>query len=199
MPTVAKLAATPEPVPPEDPACASSWIVSVPNRTGRRADVSGRELAHRGLADNQRASTFEPRDDCGVRRRNEILEAGESVRRRHVARIDLVLDEDGDTVERSDGAAGFERGIQSLGFLYCPRVDGLHSVQRGTGLVMGMDAFQVELDEAATTYLLRPERRLHVVDRRFDDIERRRCRRGARRLRRDDGDGHPCRRDCDGS
>src|SRR5436190_87372 len=96
-----------------------------------------------------RAGLMPWRLTSGSGRRHEVLEPDETVRRRHVARIDLILDEDRDAVERSHRAAGGEHGVQSLSLLDGMWVDGLHGVQRWTGLVVGRDAFEVGFDEPA--------------------------------------------------
>jgi hypothetical protein len=49
-------------------------------------------------------------------------------------------------VQRPDRTRRRHRGIEPIGFLPCARVDGLDRVERRAGLVVRLDALQIQLD-----------------------------------------------------
>ena len=74
-------------------------------------------------------------------------------------------------MQSSDGAAYLEHCIQSISLLQCARVDRLHRIQGGSGLVVSMDASEVGIHEPTARNAAVAQRGLNVVDRGFGDLE----------------------------
>ncbi len=71
----------------------------------------------------------------------------------------------------SRGSPYLERRIQSICLLLCARVDRLHRIQGGSGLVVSTDARKVGIHEATARHAAVPQRGLYFVDRGFGDLE----------------------------
>ncbi len=80
----------------------SRRIVGVAGDAEGGAYIAGSELAHRRLGEDDGAGRFHLCDDRGVSRGYEVLENDGAVCGRHVARLDLILEKDGDAVQGPD-------------------------------------------------------------------------------------------------
>ncbi|WP_234800994.1 hypothetical protein [Luteitalea pratensis] len=74
-------------------------------------------------------------------------------------------------MQSSDWAACLEHCVQSISLLQCTRVDRLHGIQGGAGLVVRMDASEVGFHEPTARNAAVAQRGLNVVDRGFGDLE----------------------------
>ena len=116
------------------------------------------------LADDERARSLEARDDRGVLVGHEVAEDLRARRRPDPARVDVVLDRDGDAVQRAQMIAGADHGLRRLRDLArLLSADGDVSVQR---LVDARDALQQGVGE-----LHGRQRRSLDARRRFPDCE----------------------------
>ena len=116
----------------------------------------------------------EPVDDERVLRRPIVLEHERAECGGHPDGVDLVLDEDRDTVQRAGEAGLLEAGVEPIGVLQGPRVDGDDGVEHRTALVVRVNSIQVLLRERACGERAAGERLMDVGHGRFNHFEGRR-------------------------
>jgi hypothetical protein len=76
----------------------------------------------------------------------------------------LIFDQNGNAVQGADGSRCLKCSIQPVGFFERTRVDGLNGIQARPGLVVGGDAFEVELDQFPARRSPRSDRCVDIVD-----------------------------------
>ena len=170
-------------------------VVGVTDDAEGRPDVARRELAHVRLGQDDGARRLQARDDGGVAPGHEAVEQGRTVRGRQVARLDLILEQHRRAVQRTDGSRLGEGRVERVGCVQRAGIDVLHGVQCRTGLVVRRDPVEVALHQLAAAQPARGLRRVHAVDRRFENREALRAG-DARGQQADDDRG--CRRPCRG-
>ena len=74
-------------------------------------------------------------------------------------------------MKRADRSFGRECRVQPVCLAEGVRVHRLHGVEAGTGLVVRLDAPQIQVDERPARQLLRPECGVNVVDGRFKEMK----------------------------
>jgi hypothetical protein len=110
----------------------------------RRSEV--RPLAEIGLAEDHGAGVAQPRDEKRVDRRDRSLERERPRGRLHaVVRRNVVLDQDGDAVERAARALRLSLEVEGVGGGQRVGIDLNDTVQAGPAAVDCVDACEVLL------------------------------------------------------
>ena len=177
------------PAAPRRPARVAGRVVGVADDAEAGPDVARGELPHGRLGEDDGPRLAHPGDDGGVAPRHEPVEQRRAVGRRHVAGLDLVLQQHRHAVEGAGRPRLRERGVEGLRLLRHARIDVLDGVQRGPGLVVGLDAGEIALDQLAARQLARRESGVDLVDGRLHQAEvlGAGCARHRQREREDDG------------
>ena len=173
-PTRPKFAATAAAVPPLESCRHAIQRVRVLRRAEDRAhglEWAEGELGHVRLGQDNGAGRLDPLDEKRVFVRDESLERPRSVGALQANRLEVVLDNGGNAVERAGRTTPRESPIEIGGLLQRIRVDLDDRVQRGALLVVGLDALQVLLDERTARQLSRLHRGVDPGDRRLFDPE----------------------------
>ena len=145
-------AATATADPPLDPPGMRSVVPRIARGAERRVLVrrAHRELIAVRLADHHRAGRFEPGDDGGVVRRNELLENLRRSGRSYAARAEVVLQRDRHAGERKRRAIG--TGVDGGGLRQRALArDGVERVQRGVVRVDAIQHLAADVDRRAST------------------------------------------------
>ena len=95
------------------------------------------ELSHRGLPENHGTGVAERFRDESVVGRHRVPEDGRSVGRRHVDGVDVVLEQDGDAVQRPARPSAPALGIEGGGRLEGPRIHRDDRVELGAAVLVG--------------------------------------------------------------
>ena len=168
-------------------------IVGVADDPERRSDITGRELAHVRLGEDEGARRAHPDDDGCVATGHEPVEQRGAVGGRQVARLHLVLQQHRDAVQRANRSRLRVGCVELVGPFQRAGVDHLDGVQVRAGLVVGFDPVDVSLDQRATGQLARRERGMHVRDGRLEQLEALGARGGRDKQPDGDGNRHPAR------
>ena len=105
-----------------------------------------REFGHGRLAENDHSHLFEPPYDACVFGWTPVDERSGPARRLQSSAVDVVLDHDGNTMQRSGNAS--RRQLMVKGFRPLPDlgVDGHHRVEDRSLAIPGLDARQAFVD-----------------------------------------------------
>ncbi len=119
------------------------------------------------LGQNQGAGFLQLSRDEGVVVRSEPLQAQRAARGIHVSRIDIVLEQQGNAMQRTNHSFRFQGCVHFIGNLQRPGIDQNHGVQRRPLLVEFLDPFQIHLRQAATGQNALLHRPMDLGNRRF--------------------------------
>ena len=154
-PTAARLAATAAPVPELDPHGLRSSAYGIPHLAAAPAPAAGGmtraevgPLAQVGLAEDDRAGRAQSRHHERVLRRHRSLERQRPGGGHHaIAGVDVVLDDDRDTVQRTARTARPSFVVQRVGDGQRVRVDLDDRSQRRSLPIDLLDPAQIELGD----------------------------------------------------
>jgi hypothetical protein len=132
------------PVPPLDPPAASR-IVGIAGLSAQGAHTwyARREFMEVGLAEDDGAGLPKASNDERVFSRYERCQSQGRAGRRHVRRVVVVLEDDGNAVQRSAHLSGAPLCIHGPRVTFRRWVDADHRVERRSALVVGGDAGEV--------------------------------------------------------
>src|SRR5262249_6330954 len=149
----------------------TSRIIRISHDAEPGTKISGSKFAHRCLGDDDRSGFLQLHRDCGVPPRNEVFEDLGSVRRRHIARFDLILKKNGNAMQGTHTPGRSIRRIQPLSFLERAGVHRLNGIQVWPFLVVCFYALYIKVDQFAARDPLRLECSMDVLDRRFQKMK----------------------------
>src|SRR5687767_1171639 len=107
--------------------------------------VAAAELPQGRLSQNDCAGSFDLVDDEGVSIRIVVLEQHGAQGCRHSFGIELVFDDNGDSVQRTDKAGSLECGVEPVRLFEGFGVDRDDSVDRGSLLIVRFNTIEVRL------------------------------------------------------
>ena len=158
----------------------SRRVVRVTDRTAKRAHGPARcELAHVQLREHDRPRFAKLSNEKGVIGRHRPLEQERARRRRHVGRVEIVFQNDGDAVQGRTRSLGSALRVESARTLHRVRVHRDDRAQLRPSVVIGLDTGEIERDELLGAQRSGVESGVDVSDRSFRELERLRgCERG---------------------
>ena len=149
---------------------AADRVVAAGRGRWRPGGVAG-QLRHRRLGDDDRAGVDQVLRERRLVGRDEAVEGERAAGRRHVRRVDVVLQRDWNAVQRAPHLAGRALAIAFVGILQRVGVD----VDRGAEhRLIHPDAREVHLDQVVRCQPPLLHRLTHLRDGRLDDLEWRR-------------------------
>ena len=137
----------------------------------RSIGIARRVLAQRCLAEDDSAGFAQPFDRKRVPGRPVILEYLRPQRRRHSGRVDLVLHQDGNAVQRPNRTRSLIGRIEPIGVLQCMVIERDDRIDGRTLLVVSSDAIEIGLDQPARRES-GFERSMDILDRRLHGLKR---------------------------
>ena len=151
-------------------------IVRIPRLTAERADrrAAPGELHQVRFGQNDRAGLSQAFDDEPVGRRVGFRQRHRSAGCRHVGRVVVVFQDNGNAVQRSPGRCGCIEPVHVRGGLDRARIHGQDGVQRGAFVVVRVDAIEVCARQLGAGDLSGIEGGVNRADRRFFEHEARR-------------------------
>jgi hypothetical protein len=169
-------------VPPLDPAGIAPRIVGVARLPAQRADGddAGGQLVQVRLRDDDRARGPQQRHLPRVVRRHETRQGDGRAGGRQVERVEVVLQHDGDAVQRPARAGAGALRVQRGRLPSRPRVKRDDAVERGAVVLVRGDARQVRIHQLHRGDAAGGQRRLQLGHADLVHLERRlrRCARG---------------------
>jgi hypothetical protein len=150
-------------------------------RPERAVGAAGRELRQVHLREDHRPGITQPLDHERVVGRNRSVQQHRSAGGREIERIEVVLQHDGDAVQRRPPALGLPLGVQRARLLERLRVERDDRVQAGALFVVGLDPRQAQLHEPFARHRPGFHRRGELLDRRRVQFQRLRGHAGRRR------------------
>ena len=109
--------------------------------------IASSELTQRAFRQDDRSGFFQLLRDKGILVRVVVLEEDRAQRGWHSPGVNLILENDRNTVKWTGQTGGFECGIESVGFFESLRIDRNDRIDRWSLLVICLDAIQVELNQ----------------------------------------------------
>ncbi len=164
------------------PARHAQQVVRVAGLIGERRDGrdAGRQLVHRRLAEDDRAGVAQTLHLERVGHRLQRGQAERAARRGHADRVEVVLHQYRNPVQRPARAGRRALAVEGVGFIPRVRVEEHDRVQPGSCLVVGPDSRQVRLDQSSRGDLAGGLRRLELEDGLLEHLEQRPRGRGRR-------------------
>jgi hypothetical protein len=132
-------------------AGAAREVVGVAHLAAQAADrhAAARELLQVGLGQQQRTGRAQALHHEGVAARLRVAHRDVAAGGGQVVRVEVVLQDHRDAVQRPDRPAGGVRVVEMLGLLQRLRVHGQHGAQRRALAVVGRDAVEATLHQRA--------------------------------------------------
>ena len=153
--------------------------------TGRSAErayrAAGREFAHIEFGENDGPGLAELADKERIVRRDRPRQKAGTGRRRKIGCVDVVLQDNGDAVQRGAWTVRSPLRVERAGLFPGAGIQGDDGVEFRSGLVIGLDASEVQPNQQLRSQRASVERPVQFLDARRRHIDR--LRRGERRKR----------------